>query len=489
MPTCQQESIGARTGWCCSGRRRGIWLAAVNAQSARRIAEVGDGEEAHGPWLLPDNDHFLYTIAKGRGRDRWDSARIVVKSIAAEAVKELLITGSDARYLSTGHLIYAASGRLWAIRFNLDTLTTQGNAVVVLDGVSRATGSFTGAANFSISDNGTLAYVKGEPNGTPQLMDIAIVEDPSGQTKPRKLKLPPDRYESPRLSPDGTVATDVEADQEAPARIYTIATNGGSQRQLLTWMTSNNRFPAWTHDGRRIAYQSPQHLGIWWMAADRSDQPWRLTLAEAGEEHIPESWSADGTLLYSITTSGTARLWTLPVRIGRVNTKSSNVSAIDPAAGKPLPFGTETSREPMNATFSPDSKAVAYTRTVKGETTVCVELFPSRGAKCLQPSLGESPKHPRWSADGKLLYYNPRPGELETVEVVLGRDVQFGRRQKVPYHPILLGAPGYRTPYDINKDGQLVGLIPMGQDEFRLIPARAIVVVRNWFETLQQKFR
>ena len=48
--------------------RRGIWLASVNAQSARKVAEVGVGEEAHGPWLLPDNDHFLYTIAKGRGQ-------------------------------------------------------------------------------------------------------------------------------------------------------------------------------------------------------------------------------------------------------------------------------------------------------------------------------------------------------------------------------------------------------------------------------------
>jgi Tol biopolymer transport system component len=320
-------------------------------------------------------------------------------------------------------------------------------------------------------------------------MDIAIVEDPSGQTKPRKLKLPPDRYESPRLSPDGTVATDVEADQEAPARIYTIATNGGSQRQLLTWMTSNNRFPAWTHDGRRIAYQSPQHLGIWWMAADRSDQPWRLTLAEAGEEHIPESWSADGTLLYSITTSGTARLWTLPVRIGRVNTKSSNVSAIDPAAGKPLPFGTETSREPMNATFSPDSKAVAYTRTDKGETAVCVELFPSRGSTCLPTSVGEFPRHPRWSADGKRLFYVPRPGDFASVEVVLEPEVHFGKPEPIPYHPILLEAPGFRTPYDINKDGQLVGLIPMGQAEFRMTPPKAIVVVWNWFEVLKQKFR
>ena len=111
--------------------------------------------------------------------------------------------------------------------------------------------------------------------------------------------------------------------------------------------------------------------------------------------------------------------------------------------------------------------------------------FQVSGVKCLPTSLGDSPKHPRWSPDGKRLYYDPRPADSNQSRSFWDRDVQFGRRQTVPYHPIRLAPPGYRTPYDVNKDGQLVGLIPMGQDEFRLIPAKAIVVVRNWFETPQ----
>jgi len=120
---------------------------------------------------------------------------------------------------------------------------------------------------------------------------------------------------------------------------------------------------------------------------------------------------------------------------------------------------------------------------------VCVERFPSRGSACLPAEGADSPKHPRWSPDGKRLFYDPRPSNFESVEVTLEPEVHFGKREPIPYHPIRMAPPGYRTPYDINKDGKLVGLIPMGQDEYQMKPSTAIAVVWNWFETLKQKFK
>jgi len=283
-----------------------------------------------------------------------------------------------------------------------------------------------------------------------------------------------------------TVAASVEADKE-PARIFTIRTSGAMTRQPLTGLDSDSRYPAWTRDSKRIAFQNIQHRGIWWMAADRTDRPTRLTFAAAGEEHIPESWAVDGTLIYSITTNGIARLWTLPVRHGRATTPSSGAGAIDPAAGKPVPFGNETSRDPMSATFSPDGKHVAYTRTDSLGVTVCVEAFPSQGSQCMEPYLADSPKHPRWSPDGKRIYYDPRPGDFESVEVSFEPEVKFGERRPVPYHPFLLAPPGFRTPYDVNKYGHFVGLIPADRDEYQPKPARSVVIVWNWYETVKQK--
>ena len=301
------HSLGTRMAWCSSARdENGIWLGSVNAAEAKRIAAVNEGEEAHGPWLLPDNDHYLFTLAKGRAGTPGSRGDFCPIPQHRSAYAPLGINGSDARYLPTGHLIYAVSGSLWAVPFDPDTRTVQGKAVAVLEGVSRATGSFTGRREFQHFGQRHARLCAG-PSATPLMMDIAVVEDPTGKTKPRKLNAEPDRYESLRVSPDGlTVAAGVEADKEN-ATIYTIATSGGTSRQRRTPPDSDSRYPAWTHDSRRFAFQSNREgdLGIWWQLADGSGQATRLTTATVGEEHIPEAWLADGTLLYSVTIKGT----------------------------------------------------------------------------------------------------------------------------------------------------------------------------------------
>ncbi len=398
-------------------------------------------------------------------------------SLSTRKRTPLPIHGSDVRYVSAGrlsYLIYAVTGNVWGIRFDPTTLQVQGTSAVVLQGVSRATGAFTGTANFSLSDAGTLAYVSG-PADSPK-MNIALV-DPAGKMKPQRLNAPADRYDSPRVSSDGaTVAVGVEADKDTAA-IYTIAASGGTGRQPLTELQSDSRYPAWTQDNRRIAFQSNRggDLGIWWQAANGRDQPVQLTKAAGGEEHIPESWSADDTLLYSVTIGGLASLRTLTVRNGK--------------PGPSQPFGREKSVDSMSAVISPNGKFVAYTRTDARdrEITICVEPFPSEFiSTCLEPHLADSPKHPRWSPDGARLYYDPRPPDFEYVDVLTEPGLHFGERHPVSYHPFRLAPPGFRTPYDIMRDGRFLGLIPAGQEEYIPNLPKKIVVVRNWFETLRQ---
>lgn len=47
------------------------------------VIRVKDGEEAHGPQLLPDGQHVLFTLASGGDFDRWDRAQIVVQSLTS----------------------------------------------------------------------------------------------------------------------------------------------------------------------------------------------------------------------------------------------------------------------------------------------------------------------------------------------------------------------------------------------------------------------
>ena len=76
---------------------------------------------AYGPQLLPDGDTLLFTIVKRTscGLDRWDDAQIVVQSLKTGERKTLVEGGSDARYVPTGHIVYASAGTLFAVPFDL----------------------------------------------------------------------------------------------------------------------------------------------------------------------------------------------------------------------------------------------------------------------------------------------------------------------------------------------------------------------------------
>ena len=69
------------------------------------------------------------------------------------------LAGVSPHYVSTGHLVYAAEdGSVRAVPFDAGSLEVTGNPVpLVEDVVIKA----SGAANFSVSDTGSLAYVPG----------------------------------------------------------------------------------------------------------------------------------------------------------------------------------------------------------------------------------------------------------------------------------------------------------------------------------------
>ena len=78
----------------------------------------------------------------------------------ADGKRKVLVPGaSSPRYLPTGHLIYVSKGTLFAVPFDPDKLETRGNAVAIVNDVQF--NSVNGAADLSVSRNGTLVYRKG----------------------------------------------------------------------------------------------------------------------------------------------------------------------------------------------------------------------------------------------------------------------------------------------------------------------------------------
>ncbi|MBI3264101.1 MAG: protein kinase, partial [Acidobacteria bacterium] len=86
---------------------KGIMRVSASGGKPEVLVQVKGDELAHGPQMLPGGQAVLFTLATGTGADRWDKAHVVVQSLRSGERKTLIEGGSDARYLPTGHLVYA----------------------------------------------------------------------------------------------------------------------------------------------------------------------------------------------------------------------------------------------------------------------------------------------------------------------------------------------------------------------------------------------
>ena len=81
---------------------------------------------------------LLFTVATGTNADRWDKAQVVIQSLKSGERQTLIEDGSDARYLPTGHIVYALGGVLYAVPFDLRRLQVTAGPVPILEGIRRA---------------------------------------------------------------------------------------------------------------------------------------------------------------------------------------------------------------------------------------------------------------------------------------------------------------------------------------------------------------
>ncbi len=446
---------------------QGIMRVSPEGGRPEPIATVKDDETAHGPQMLAGG-HLLFTLATGTAADRWDKAQVILQAKSGERTA-LVSGGSDARYLPTGHIVYAMGGRLIARAFDERRLKVDGAPVAIVDGVKRSAANWSGAANFSVSNTGTLAYVPGPVSSGDALMDIALVDRRTGRVD--ALNLTPRRYTSPRVSPDGTLlAFGTEDGKEASVWIYHL--DGTLPMQQLT-IGGNNRFPVWT-SANSVAFQSNREGDLAIFRQSIGGKAERITTPDRGATHTPASWTAStNTLLFSIRKGPELSLWSRSLQDGR--------TTLFTAVNASLPI-----YDP-GAAFSPDGRWIAYASADKGATTIYVQPFPATGAiHKLAPQGADGPHEPVWSPDGTELFYNPRLGGFEVVRVTTVPSFAFGKPVALT-RTVQMGPPGSRTNYYITTCGRFVGLITAGRTAFDEGADDRIQVVLNWFEDVKAR--
>jgi serine/threonine-protein kinase len=444
------------------------------------IVDLPTGSSPLGPQMLPGGTHVMLTIAEGAGADRWERAQIVVVNIQTKKRTTVVDGGADARYVPTGHIVFARSGSLLAVPFDLKSKTASGTPVVVVEGVRRGPTGAIGTAHYAISRNGVLVYGPGPVSNVTSGLDLALT-DSAGRTE--MLELPSAPYEYPRISRDGkrVAVASLENDRTI---VWVYDLNRSSAIRRLT-LSGKDRFPIWSSDGEWVVFQSSREgdAGIFRQRADGSGAVERLTKAEPGTAHIPDSWSPTSeAFLYSITRNDTTTLW-----LHRLESKTSEQIPDVQSVGNLV-----------NATFSPDGKWVAYStgeQRATSENYVFVQPFPATGAKYQISQTGENGHHAMWSRDQKFLYYVPTVGTFVKRSIRTGPPVTFGNPIPVARR-FPVAAPGTPRTFDIGIDGRVIGVIGRDTTAENIpftgaasVPAAIteVTVVLNWFEELKTK--
>ena len=446
----------------------------ASGSTPETIVTAQDGEIIAGPQRLPGTNAVLFTAAPrdvSGGADRFEKGQVVVQSLDDGRRTVVIETGNDGRYLLSGHLVYAVGGVLFAAAFD-PRAPTAVTGVPVIEGV-RATTS--GGAHVSVSETGSLLYVPGPAAVASSQRDLALL-DLKGGASP--LKLRPAPYEHPRLSPDGTrVAFNSDTGTVAIVWIYDLS--GTTAMRRLT-LVGRNRFPVWSPDSQHVAFQSDREgdLGIFRQRADGTGTAERVTKADPGTSHVPQSWSPDGRyLLYDTVTDSVVNPG------GGRGPRSLMILSV--AARTSMPFGDVRSAVATSATFSPDGQWVAYTVSAQATgTRTYVQPFPATGT---QYEIGVG-SHPVWSPDGSSLFSSPGPGQFRSVSVTTKPTFATGDpvpAQRASLASSALAGVGNRE-YDIGRNGKVVGLIETGINANTPASASQMQIVLNWTEELKR---
>ncbi|MCH8336455.1 MAG: PD40 domain-containing protein, partial [Proteobacteria bacterium] len=156
-------------------------------------ADAG-GRSHRWPAFLPDGKTVLFTATPDD--NNYDEADIVALSLDTLEQKSVLHGATFARYVPTGHIVFARSGTLMAVAFDADKLTLSGTPVPLLEGIMGVPPM--GNAQYCFSTTGTFLYLSG---GAPSADEVPVWIDRSGAIDPiSQLRR---EYFRVRLSPDG----------------------------------------------------------------------------------------------------------------------------------------------------------------------------------------------------------------------------------------------------------------------------------------------
>ena len=270
-----------------------------------------------------------------------------------------------------------------------------------------------------------------------------------------------------RVSPDGTRAVFDSRDEANDLWVWDFA------RAILSRLTFDQApdlFPVWTPDGRWIVYRSVQAgpHNLFRRRADGTGSPEQLT--QATQIHSATDATRDAVIFTD-----------------QVDTHDILMVPLEATGGErrvtPL---VRTSANERNGTVSPNGRWLAYESDQSGANQVFVRPFPDTSSGQWQISPGRGAK-PRWSRDGRELFYVADDNALMSVPVTEGAVFQPGAARKlfaVAGIPVLVNG----LFYDVMPDGRRFVLLKTVAQPAASAPAAPhIIAVLEWTDSLRKR--
>jgi serine/threonine protein kinase len=478
-------------------RVKGIMRVSANGGIPEVLVKAEEGRIYICPQILPGGKAVLFTFATG-------PYKVMVQSLRSGERKELF-GGDTARYLPTGHIVYALENNIFAIPFNPAKLEVEGEPIRMVEGVFRLL-----APVYAVSDSGTLVYVsqpagfvsmpgrggrggmgmlgRGGRGGGTSVQNTLVWVDRNGKEEP--LGTLPNYYGSPRISPDGTkVALTVTANEAINIWIWDLVRKNLTP---LTFVKLAAQSPLWTLDSKRIAYGTVGETrnNVYWKAADGTGKDELLHSSPTQVmPPFPWTWSRDGKILIMASMETVQETGIGTSRPDR----SIDIGALSMEGDRKWKLLLKEKYSELQPQVSPDGRWMAYTSNESGKNEIYVRPFPDveGGRQKVSTDGGDSAL---WSRNGRELFY--RNGDAVMTVLVqteptfsLGIPrILFRRTYASEGNPLF-------NRWDVSPDGKRFLMIkavqpaetPGEKPPAAEAPQWRINIVLNWHEELKQR--
>jgi Tol biopolymer transport system component len=455
--TISDASTGADGSWSTTGEilydgGRGDPLRRVAASGGIAKAEVaGDSEpgmpSVGWPEFLPDGRRFLYLTSPDEGE-----SKLVLAELDSDEVTELLEVDSRVQYVEPGYLLYVREDTLVAHPFDARSGEFTDEPMPLADEVGATA---VGQADFSASHDGTLVY-RTERGGVRQL----VWRDRAGRELGTVGK--PDAYVELWPSPDGGRVVVSVLDRQSEHQDLWVQDLERGVASRFTFDPGDDHAPLWSPDGSHIVYSSDRKgsCDLYLKSASGTGTVDELLVTEQNT-HAAD-WSRDGRYVALAKRAGDNGwdIWALPMN----------------PPGEAFPVVQSEFWE-IRPNFSPDARWMAYESNESGRPEIYVTQFPGPGGKFQVSTDGGS--EPRWSDDGRELFYLDETQHMVSVDVEAGDTFRAGLPETLFASRVF---PSYRSRYLVSRDGQR--FLMLSRMESQSNPPTTVVL--NWHASLQR---